>query len=150
MSELSWILVDCGYWGMLIAAFLAGSFVPFSSEAVMVGLLAAGLKSQPLIIYATVGNVLGAMLNYYIGRMGRMDWIEKFLHVKKEKIDKVQHALAGHGAWVAVFTFAPGIGEAISVALGLMRANVVITLTATTLGKLGRYIILMYGASFFI
>lgn len=116
----------------------------------MVGLLAAGLKSQPLIIYATVGNVLGAMLNYYIGRMGRMDWIEKFLHVKKEKIDKVQDALAGHGAWVAVFTFAPGIGEAISVALGLMRANVVITLTATTLGKLGRYIILMYGASFFI
>ena len=85
MAELNEILINYGYWGMLIAAFLAGSFVPFSSEAVMVGLLAAGLKSQPLIIYATVGNVLGAMLNYYIGRMGRMDWIEKFLHVKNKR-----------------------------------------------------------------
>ena len=43
---IAWIisfLVEWGYWGMLVAAFLAGSFFPFSSEAVMIGLLAAGL-----------------------------------------------------------------------------------------------------------
>ena len=54
---------------MLLAAFLAGSFFPFSSEAVMAGLQAAGLEPVPLIIYGSIGNVLGSMFNYGFGRM---------------------------------------------------------------------------------
>ena len=150
MAELTALLTSYGYWGMLLAAFLAGSFVPFSSEAVMVALMAAGLKTGQLVIYGTIGNVLGSMFNYGVGRMGRIDWIEKYLHVKPRQLHKVQRALAGHGAWVAFFTFLPGVGEAVSIALGLMQANIIITLTATTLGKLGRYLVLVYGASFFI
>ena len=64
---MSWIisfLIDWGYWGMLAAAFLAGSFFPFSSEAVMAGLQAAGLEPLPLVIYGSIGNVLGSMFNY--------------------------------------------------------------------------------------
>ena len=53
------LLIQYGYVGMLLAAFLAGSFFPFSSEAVMVGLLAAGLSPTELCIYATIGNVVG-------------------------------------------------------------------------------------------
>lgn len=41
MDTISTFLMDYGYWGMLLGAFLAGSFFPFSSEAVMLGLLAA-------------------------------------------------------------------------------------------------------------
>ncbi len=88
---ISWIvsfLVDWGYWGMLAAAFLAGSFFPFSSEAVMAGLQAAGLEPLPLVIYGSIGNVLGSMFNYGVGRLGKMEWIEKYLHVKKESLDK--------------------------------------------------------------
>ena len=66
-----------GYLGMLAAAFLAGSFFPFSSEAVMAGLQAAGLEPLPLVIYGSIGKVLGSMFNYGVGRMGKMDWIEK-------------------------------------------------------------------------
>ena len=53
------LLIDWGYWGMLVAAFLAGSFFPFSSEVVMVALNAAGLDAWQLVIYGTVGNVAG-------------------------------------------------------------------------------------------
>ena len=63
MAGLTALLTSYGYWGMLLAAFLAGSFVPFSSEAVMVALMAAGLKTGPLLIYGTIGNVLGSMFN---------------------------------------------------------------------------------------
>ena len=56
-------LVSYGYMGMLIAAFLAASILPFSSEAVMVGLQAAGLDPVALIAYGTIGNVLGSMFN---------------------------------------------------------------------------------------
>ena len=77
-------LTHYGYWGMLTAAFLAGSFFPFSSEAVMVGLMATGLDPWTLMIYGTIGNVMGSILNYCVGRMGKMEWIETYFHVKKE------------------------------------------------------------------
>ncbi|MFC2760272.1 YqaA family protein [Hallella multisaccharivorax] len=147
MSQaLTDFLLDYGYWGMLLAAFLAGSVFPFSSEAVMLGLLAAGLKPEPLIVYGTVGNVLGSLFNYGVGRLGRLDWIERYLHVKKANLDKAQRFMAGHGAWIGFFAFLPLIGSAITVCLGLMRANIVITTVSITVGKLLRYIVLVYGA----
>ena len=56
MDVITNFLIDWGYWGMFIAAFLAGSFFPFSSEAIMLGLMAAGLHPWPLVIYGTAGN----------------------------------------------------------------------------------------------
>lgn len=144
------ILINYGYWGMLVAAFLAGSFFPFSSEAVMLGLLAAGLKTEPLIIYGTIGNVLGSMFNYGVGSLGKLEWIERYLHVKKKDLDRAQHFMAGHGAWMGFFAFLPIIGSAITICLGLMRANIVITVTSITIGKLLRYIVLMAGVSLVI
>jgi len=137
-------LLNYGYWGMLIAAFLAGSFFPFSSEAVMLGLYAAGLKTEELIIYGTIGNVLGSLFNYGVGRLGRLDWIERYLHVKKESLDRAQRFMAGRGAWMGFFAFLPIIGSAITICLGLMRSNLFISTISITLGKLLRYIILMY------
>ena len=150
MDGIIAFLTQYGYWGMLAAAFLAGSFFPFSSEAVMIGLMATGLDPWILMIYGTVGNVLGSVVNYAVGRMGRMEWIEKYLHVSKEKLDKAHRFMAGHGAWMGFFAFLPVLGSAITIALGLMRSNIVITLIAITLGKIFRYIILIYGAGLFI
>ena len=146
MDALIDILSQYGYWGMLVAAFLAGSFFPFSSEAVMLGLMAAGLDGWQLIVYGTVGNVLGSMFNYGVGRMGRLDWIERYLHVKKKDLDKAQRMMAGRGAWFGFFAFLPILGSAITIMLGLMRANVAISLTSISIGKFLRYLILIYGA----
>ena len=140
-------LVSYGYMGMLIAAFLAASILPFSSEAVMVGLQAAGLDPVALIAYGTIGNVLGSMFNYTIGRLGKMKWIEKYLHVKKEDLDKAHKFMAGKGAWMGLLSVIPVIGDVITVALGLMRANVVIVVISVTISKLARYMLLVYGAS---
>lgn len=144
MDAIIDFLINWGYWGMLISAFLAGSILPFSSEAVMLGLLSAGLKPWPLIIYGTIGNVLGSMFNYAIGHMGRIDWIEKYLHVKPQSLEKVQRYMAGRGAWVGFFAFIPVIGDAIPIVLGLMRSNLIISTISITLGKAIRYIILVF------
>lgn len=137
--------IDWGYWGMLVAAFLAGSVFPFSSEAVMLGLLAFGLSPLELVVYGTIGNVLGSMFNYCVGRMGRLDWIECYLHVKKESLDKAERFMHGHGAWMGVFAFLPILGSAITIMLGLMRANLFLTILSITIGKLVRYLLLVYG-----
>jgi membrane protein YqaA with SNARE-associated domain len=150
---MEWIiefLTGYGYLGMLLAAFLAGSFFPFSSEAVMVGLMATGLDPWQLMIYGTIGNVLGSVFNYSVGRMGKLEWIEKYLHVKKKDLDKAERFMAGRGAWMGFFAFLPVLGSAITILLGLMRANVIITFISITLGKIFRYLILIYGAGLFL
>lgn len=143
-------LVDWGYWGMLMAAFLAGSFFPFSSEAVMAGLQAAGLAPLPLVVYGSIGNVLGSMFNYGVGRMGKMEWIEHYLHVKKKSLDKAERFMAGHGAWMGFFAFLPLLGSAITIVLGLTRANIPISILSITIGKVLRYVLLVYGLSFIV
>ena len=138
------LLVDYGPIGMLIASFIAGSVFPFSSEAVMLAMLAAGVDPWELVITASIGNVAGSMFNYGVGRLGRLDWIEKYLHVKKESLDRAQRFMGGHGAWMGFFAFLPILGSAISILLGLMRANIIITLISITLGKVMRYLIIAW------
>lgn len=150
---IDWIvgfLINWGYWGMLVAAFSAGSFFPFSSEAVMAGLQAAGLEPLPLIIYGSIGNVLGSMFNYGVGRMGKTEWIEKYLHVKQESLDKAERFMAGRGAWMGFFAFLPILGSGITIGLGLTRANLPISVLSITIGKVLRYVLLVYGLSFIV
>ena len=138
------LLVDYGPIGMLIASFIAGSVFPFSSEAVMLAMLAAGVDPWELVITASIGNVAGSMFNYGVGRLGRLDWIEKYLHVKKKSLDRAQRFMGGHGAWMGFFAFLPILGSAISILLGLMRANIIITLISIALGKVMRYLIIAW------
>ena len=150
MDAIIELLTSYGYWGMLLAAFLAGSFFPFSSEAVMIGLVAAGLDPWVLMVYGTTGNVLGSLVNYCIGRMGKTEWFEKYLHVSPASMERARRFMKGHGAWMGFFAFVPILGSAITILLGLMRANPVITFIAITLGKIVRYVILIYALRPFI
>ncbi len=150
MDGIISLLISYGYWGMFVTAFVAGSFFPFSSEAVMTGLLAAGLDPWGLIIYGTVGNVLGGMFNYGVGRMGRLEWIERYLHVKQKDLDRATRFMAGRGAWMGFFAFVPVLGSAITIVLGLMRANPIISFISITIGKFLRYVVLIYGAQLLI
>ena len=150
MDGIISLLISYGYWGMFVTAFVAGSFFPFSSEAVMTGLLAAGLDPWGLIIYGTAGNVLGGMFNYGVGRMGRLEWIERYLHVKQKDLDQATRFMAGRGAWMGFFAFAPILGSAITIVLGLMRANPIISFISITIGKFLRYVVLIYGANLLI
>ncbi len=139
-------LVQFGPFGMFLAAFLAGSFFPFSSEAVMLALMALGVNPWELIFYGTIGNVLGSLFNYCVGRMGKEEWFEKYLHVKPKQMDRARRFMRGRGAYMGFFAFIPILGSAITILLGLMRANFIITFLSITTGKIVRYILLIYGA----
>ena len=144
VDTLVQLLIDWGYVGLFISALLAGSIIPFSSEIVMVALVKVGLSPALCVLSATLGNTLGGMTCYYMGRLGRIDWIEKYFKVKKEKVDKMVNFLQGKGAMMAFFAFLPAIGEVIAIALGFMRSNTWITVGSMFLGKLIRYILLLY------
>lgn len=146
MDSIIAFLMNWGYMGMALSAFLAASILPFSSEAVMVGLLAAGLDMWALVAWGTVGNVLGSLFNYGIGRLGKMEWIEKYLHTKPEDLDRARRFMGGRGAWMGLFSCIPIIGDVITIVLGLMRANLTIFIVSVTISKLARYVVLMVTA----
>ena len=79
-----------------------------------------------------------------------MEWIERYLHVKQKDLDKATRFMAGRGAWMGFFAFLPVLGSAITIVLGLMRANIPISLTSIAAGKFLRYVLLIYGAQLFI
>ncbi len=148
MDALTEFLLNYSYWGMLVAAFIAGSVFPFSSETLMLALWAAGLDPTKLIIFGSIGNVLGSMFNYGLGRMGHLDWLERWFHIKKESLDKAQRFMGSRGAWMGFFCFLPILGSAISVILGFTRANMFISVLSITLGKVIRYVLLIYGVDY--
>ena len=55
--------------------------------------------------------------------------------------------MGGRGAWMGFFAFLPLLGSAITVVLGLMRANVVVSMVSITVGKLLRYLLLVGSVS---
>ena len=129
---------------MLVAAFLAGSIFPFSSEAVFSALLLAGLSPMPLFVSATIGNVAGSLFNYGLGRCVNIEWIYSHLHTNPQRLQRAMQWTKQYGAWTGVLCFLPALGSAIAIALGIARANLWHTTIAVTIGKAARYAALLY------
>ncbi len=144
IATVQQFLIDMGYPGLFVSAMLAGSIIPFSSEIVLVVLIKLGFDPLYSVVWASLGNTAGGMSCYYIGYLGKIEWAEKYFKVKHEKILKMQKFLQGKGAMMAFFAFLPTIGEVISMALGFMRSNVLLTTSSMFVGKLVRYIFVVY------
>ena len=133
-----------GYYGLFSVSFLAATILPISSEVVFIALLTAKFNPLLLLFSATLGNWIGGMTNYYLGYLGKIEWIEKYFHIHLEKIQKIKEKIYNKGAFMAFFCFLPAVGDIIGFALGFMRANVLIVNISMFLGKLFRYIVLLY------
>ena len=136
------LCIDWGYWGLFLSAFVAGSIVPFSSEAVMVVLVRLGLDPALSLLAAATCNTAGGMTCYWIGTLGKTEWITR-LGVSTRQLARARKFLSGRGALMAFFAFLPTIGEAIAIVLGLMRSNVWLTGSAMLAGKTLRYIVVL-------
>ncbi|WP_181214734.1 YqaA family protein [Phocaeicola faecicola] len=146
MDAFIQLLTDWGYVGMFLSAFLAGTILPFSSEAVLLACIGLGLDPVASTLATTAGNALGGLTCYWIGHLGKMEWIEKYFKVDQKQMDKATRFIHGRGSWMALFSFLPVIGDAILIVLGLMRANIWIVAVSMTAGKLLRYALLVAAA----
>lgn len=134
--------IQYGYFGLFAGSFLAATILPLGSEIIFIGLLSLGFNPALCLAIASIGNTLGGMTNYILGRMGKTEWIEKYLRVPPQEVKKLKQKLQGKNAAFAFFSFLPFIGDPLAIVLGLMRANAVITISAMFCGKFLRYAIL--------
>lgn len=131
--------MEFGLLGLFLGSFLAATVVPMSADVLLVGMLVAGGSPWVTIAVATLGNWLGGLTSYGIGRAGRWEWIER-LHVKRESLERQRSRIERYGAAVALLTWVPFVGDVFAVALGFYRVRFVPMAFWMLLGKCGRFV----------
>lgn len=133
-----------GYLGLFASAFLAATILPFSSEAVLAGLsTAGGFDAAWLWAIATLGNTLGALVNWVLGRWC-VHWQDrKWFPFQADDLDKADRWFAKWGVWSLLLSWVPVIGDPITFAAGFLRVNLGVFLALVTVAKGGRYLIVL-------
>jgi membrane protein YqaA with SNARE-associated domain len=133
---------EMGLWGLFFAAFISATVLPGGSEVVLIGLLAKYPDAfWQAIGVATIGNTLGGMTSYYIGR--------RLPEGKNLAKGKAVGWLKKYGAWALLFSWIPLFGDALCVAAGWLRINAVLSLVLFAIGKLVRYFVVAGGWAWF-
>lgn len=133
-------LLQWGYVGLFIGSFLAATVLPFSSEILVTGLLYAGAKPVFVLIAATLGNWMGSLSTYWLGWLGKWQWIEKWLKITPEKMQKQQTRIAKYGSSLAFLAWLPLIGDVFALALGFYKVNFTRCAIFMLIGKFCRFL----------
>lgn len=131
------------YGGLFLASFLAATILPAQSETVFASLLIAG--NQPalaLLVAASIGNILGSLVNWLLGR-----GIERFRHYRwfpasPEQLKKAEGFYARWGYWSLLASWVPIIGDPLTVIAGVLGEPVWRFLLLVSVAKVSRYIVL--------
>lgn len=134
-------LEEIGLIGLFIGTFLAATVLPFSSDAMYIAVLAAGTPPVATLVVGTLGNWLGGITTYYVGRLGKWEWIEKWFKVKPETLEKQKRYIDRYGVWMALLSWVPFIGDVIALALGFYKSPAFWTLFLLLVGKFARFAI---------
>jgi membrane protein YqaA with SNARE-associated domain len=131
------------YVSLFFAALGAATILPMQSEAVLAGLLLTGQYPPWLLVaVAGVGNVLGSVINWLLGR-----GIERFrdhawFPAKADVLDRAQRWYRRYGKWSLLLSWAPIIGDPLTVVAGVLREPLCTFLLLVAIAKFGRYIVL--------
>ncbi len=140
-------LQDLGLLGLFIGTFLAATIFPFSSDALYLAILAATGSPVGCLVVGTLGNWLGSVATYWIGWLGKWEWMEKLFKVKPETLLKQKAKIDKYGVWLALTAWIPIIGDVIAIALGFYKTRPFWTMVLLLVGKFSRFLVwnLAYG-----
>lgn len=134
------------YGSLFLAAFLAATLIPAQSESVLGGLVVLG--EQPvvaLVAVASLGNILGSVLNWIIGRGVERFRDRKWFPASQAQLDRAQRHYQRFGYWSLLLAWVPVIGDPLTLVAGIMREPLWRFLILVSIGKTGRYIALAAG-----
>ncbi|MDD5474634.1 MAG: DedA family protein, partial [Candidatus Methanoperedens sp.] len=146
LESLQAVLLNYGYIGLFLASFLASTILPFGSEGILVLLVYEKFNIPTLVLVASAGNYFGACTSYYIGLKGR-SIVERYLRIDSKDIEKAEKYFSKYGMYILLFTWLPFIGDAFTVAGGLLRLRFWMFSVLVFTGKFLRYLAVAYLAA---
>jgi membrane protein YqaA with SNARE-associated domain len=134
-----------GYLGLFITAFLAATLLPIYSEAVIIALTGAGgFDAVMLVAVATVGNTLGSVVNWILGKFF-VHWSDrKWFPFSQRQLDRGSDWFRRYGEWSLLLAWTPVIGDPLTFVAGVLRVRLVPFLVLVGIGKLARYAVLVW------
>ena len=132
------------YLTMFTSAFLAATFLPLASELTLAAGLAAGGSVHWLVASATLGNTLGAVVNWGLGRYIEHFRERKWFPVDTRQLEQGQAWFRRYGVWSLLLAWMPVAGDVLTVAAGAMRVHIAPFLVLVALGKGMRYAVLAF------
>lgn len=140
MSDLA------AYTSLFLASLLAATLVPAQSESVLGGLiLACGQPVVALVAVASLGNILGSILNWLIGRGVERYRGKRWFPVSQAQLARAQTQYQRFGYWSLLLAWVPIIGDPLTLVAGIMREPLWRFLLLVSIGKIGRYAVLAAG-----
>lgn len=139
------------YLGLFITAFLSATLLPGASEVAVVALMHEQYNLTMLWIVATLGNTLGAVVNYLLGRYFLHFRDRRWFPFKNEKLESSQDWFKRYGHWSLLFAWLPIIGDGLTFIAGIMKMNWALFFVLVAIGKGLRYLaILELGRAFLL
>jgi membrane protein YqaA with SNARE-associated domain len=137
-------LTGYGLGGLFLSSFLAATILPLSSELVLGYLLLHNYGVPGVLATATLGNVLGALVNYGLGRAGGGPVLERLFRVSPKEIEMARYRFKTHGTLSLLLAWVPVIGDPLTVVAGMLKIRLWVFLTLVSIGKFTRYAVLSW------
>ena len=132
-------------WVLFSNSFLAATILPIGSEPLLIYLLGQGMDPWQLLLWASLGNIAGAMVNYLLGRLGSEPLFRKVLRMSPEEVEGARTRFQRFGAPALLLAWVPVIGDPLTVVAGLGRLNPLLFVLLVSIGKVGRYAVIVCG-----
>jgi membrane protein YqaA with SNARE-associated domain len=139
-KQVTWLTA---YGGLFLSALIAATILPAQSEIVLVALLRSGdWSTGGLLASASIGNVLGSLLNYGLGRGAETFSDRRWFPASAASLARAQRWYGRYGRWSLLLSWMPVVGDPLTVAAGLLREPLWRFLLLVTIAKVGRYVVL--------
>jgi membrane protein YqaA with SNARE-associated domain len=129
------------YGALFVAAFLSATLFPFQSEAVLFGMLVSERYSEWLLIaVASLGNILGSVVNWFLGRSFARFEDRRWFPVKREQMAKAEGWYHRYGRWTLLLSWMPVIGDPLTLVAGVLREPLPVFVLLVAIAKTARYL----------
>lgn len=152
--KIAYEICVINYLILFSTAFLAATLLPAQSEAVLVGMLHLSQQSVfLLVLIATLGNVMGSTVNWWLGMQLQHYKDRSWFPVRAERLEQMQGHYQRYGSWILLLSWAPVIGDPITLVAGVLKEKFNRFLILVTIAKAARYLIIaavyFYSTSYF-
>ena len=131
-------------WSLFFSALISSTLFPGGSEALLLYKLNEGGDAIALVVIATVGNVLGSLITYGMGRLGNEAVHKRWLRMDEKKVARAEKWFTRYGMPSLLLAWLPVVGDPLCLVAGLLRSHIGVFLLLVTLGKAARYTVIAW------
>ena len=143
------MIILFSYFQLSLISFLAATILPFSSEVVLTTMyLSNSFETYFLLIFASIGNIMGSITNWYLGKKITLFQNRKWFPVSAEQLERSRKYFQKYGLWSLLLAWVPIIGDPLTLLAGVLKVRFGIFFVLVSISKISRYVFILYLASF--